>query len=270
MINLFSAQAALSILGGATGGSGGNGMSAMTNYRMVDANKEQRFTAYVDQPTVKRELAYFAEKIATIESADDLINDWQLKSFVLQAFGLEDLQQSNHMLKRILTDDLTDNETALAYRMNDERFRDIATTLRLDQGVDRIKSAEVIGAITERYLVNGFEKQVGQDSLATRQALYFERKIGAVTNIYQIMADPTLKEVARVAGGLPTDIARLDFDRQAELYERTVDIEKLKDEDYVSGMIDRFLVRKDMESGGGTAAGGIVSLFQTGGLNILV
>jgi len=273
MTNVASAQAALAVLGGG-GGSRGNGLSAMTNYRMLETSREQRFEAYTKQPTVQRELAYFAEKITGIESADDLLEDWQLKTFVLKAFGLEELERSDHMVKRILTDDLENQDEALAYRMQDPRFPEMAVTLRLDQGTAKIKSPATIQEVAQRYLLNGFETQVGQDSIATRQALYFERKIGKAANIFQVMADPTLREVARVAGGLPTDISRLDFDKQAALYEKSIEVDRLKDPDYVKELVERFLVRADMESGAGTAAAnGIVSLFQPGGgfnVNLLV
>ncbi len=271
MINVASAKAALSLLGGTSGGGGGNGLSAMANYRMLETSRDSRFDAYADQPTVQRELDYFAEKIRTIESADDLLKDWQLKTFVLKAFGLEELERSDHMVKRILTDDLENQDEALAYRMQDPRFPEMAVTLRLDLGTAKIKSPATIQEVAQRYLLNGFEKLVGEDSIATRQALYFERKIGKAENIFQVMADPTLKEVARVAGGLPTDISRLDFDRQAALYEKAIDVTRLKDQDYLKDLVERFLVRSDMENGAGTAAAsGLVSLFQTGGLNILV
>jgi hypothetical protein len=268
-MDVFGARVALSALGGSLGG-GGNGMSAEMNYRMVQENRERRFNAYIDAPTTQREIDFFAEKIGEIDSADDIIDDFRLKNFVLQAFGLEELENSNHMIKRILTDDLGE-EDALAYRMNDPRFQDIAFALRLDQGVETMKDPETINAVVQRYLINGFEKQVGEDSVAARQAMYFKRKIGKVENVFQLMADRTFKEVARVGGGLPSEIARLDFDKQVELYEKNVDVEKLKDPKYVDDLINRFLIRSDLESGGGfDANAGIVGLFSGSGVNIVV
>ena len=229
-MNILAAQAALATLGGSLGGTG-NGLSAEMNYRMIQDNYDRRFQAYIDSPQTTRDLDYFSEKIAEIESADDIIDDYRLKQIVMQAFGLEDLENSNHMLKRILTDDLDDEENpSLALLMNDPRFQDAATTLRLDKGIETIQSTDVLSKITKRYLINGFEKQVGEDSIGARQALYFQRNIGEAENVFQVMADPTLKEVARLAAGLPQEVARLEFDKQVELFEKNLDVEQFQDE----------------------------------------
>jgi hypothetical protein len=270
-MNVLGAKAALTALGGSLGG-GGNGMSAEMNYRLVQQNREQRFNAYVDSPKTQREIDYFGEKIAELESPDDVIQDYRLKKFILQSFGLEDLENSNYMLERILTDDLG-SEDALAYRMNDPRFQDIAITLRLDQGIETIQTPDVVNKIVQRYLINGFEKEVGDDNVAARQAMYFKRNAGSMENIFQLMADPTLKEVARLGAGLPAEIARLDFDRQAELYEKNIQVEQLKDPKYVDDLINRFLIRSDLENGGGfNADSAMVGLFgnSSGLMNIVV
>lgn len=267
-MNVLGAKAALTALGGSLGG-GGNGMSAEINYRLVQQNREQRFNAYVDSPKTQREIDYFGQKIAEIESPKDVIQDYRLKKFILQSFGLEDLENSNHMLERILTDDLGSDD-ALAYRMNDPRFQDIAFTLRLDQGIETIQTPDVINKIVQRYLINGFEKEVGEGSMAARQAMYFKRNAGSMENIFQLMADPTLKQVARLGAGLPSEIARLDFDRQADLYKKNIDVEQLKDPKYVDDLINRFLVRTDLETGGGFNVDSALVGMLGGGMNILV
>jgi hypothetical protein len=154
--------------------------------------------------------------------------------------------------------------------MNDPRFQDIAFTLRLDQGIATIQTPDVINKIVQRYLINGFEKEVGEGSMAARQAMYFKRNAGSMENIFQLMADPTLKQVARLGAGLPSEIARLDFDRQADLYKKNIDVEQLKDPKYVDDLINRFLVRTDLETGGGFNVDSALVGMLGGGMNILV
>ena len=240
----------------------GSGMPGLVLYKSLQSSQTKRFEEYAERPTVNREVEYFAAEIKNIESADDLVDNYRLKQFVLQAFGLEELQNSNGLLKRVLTDDLG-AEDAFAYRMRDPRFVEIASALRLDRGVETITSDAAIGEIIERYLVQGFELDIGEQNIATRQALYFKRSIKDVENVFQIMADPTMKEVVRVAVGLPEQINQIDFDKQTEQFESKVDVDRLSDEEYIEDLVTKFLIRKDAEAASAAISqgGGIVSLF---------
>lgn len=224
-----------------------SGLSSLIQYRAVQNNREKQFAAYEKQPTVEKSISYFKEKIKTVDSVDALLKDHKLKTFVLQSFGLEELKNSNYMVKRILTDDL-DSETAMANSMKDARFKTMASALRLDKGMGKLKDDTVIGALVERYKTQGFEAKIGDQSSAAREAMYFKRNIANATSIYQIMADPTLRKVATLGSNLPKQITSLDFDKQVSMFESKVDVSQLKDSKYVDRMISQFLIKSDLES----------------------
>jgi hypothetical protein len=254
---------------------GSGSMPGLLLYKSLQQSQDKQFDAYSREPKVEREVAYFLSNIDSIESADDLLKDWRLKGFVLQSFGLEDFMQSNALMKRILTDDL-DGEAPTAYSMRDPRFQEIAETLRLDKGVGTIKSSAVTGELITRYLTNGFETRIGEQNISARQAMYFQRNISTKSNIFQVMSDPTLREVVTVAVGLPKEVALLDFDKQVSMIEAKFDISKVSDSKYIDRTINQFLIRKDMESGGVQQNASVAGLFApvgggpVMGLNIVV
>jgi hypothetical protein len=252
---------------------GGTGLSAQMLYRTTQATFDRQFQTYAKQPLVERQVQYFRETAPTKLSAKDVLDDWQLRQFILQSFGLEELQNSRALVERILTDDL-DSEDALVWRMNDPRFVRMATTLRFDQGVGKLQFPSVVEDIVGRFRTNGFEAQIGDQNLAVRQAMYFKRRAPDLQNVFQILGDKALRDVAVTAAGLPQETARMDIDKQAKLLSESLDVAKLKDPAYVEDYVQRYLARVDAAAGPSTAQAGILQLFQPigggGGLNLLI
>lgn len=254
-------------------GLGGVGLSAQMLYRTTQATFDRQFQAYAKQPLVERQVEYFRETAPQKLTVKEFLDDWQLRQFTLQAFGLEELQNSRALVERILTDDL-DSEDALVWRMNDPRFVRMATTLRFDQGLGKLQFPNVVDDIVQRFRTNGFEAQVGDQNIAVRQAMYFKRRAPEIQNMYQVLGDKVLRDVAVTAAGLPQETARMDIEKQARLLEQKLDLKQLKDPVYLEKYIQGYLARVDATSGPSIAQAGILQLFQpigaSGGLNLLI
>jgi hypothetical protein len=241
-------------------------MPGMLVRSMLEKTQDKQVEAYRQEPMVERSIEYFRENAKNIESVDALIDDFQLKTFLLEAFGLEQFAPQNGFVKKLLTEDFND-PGSLARQMLDPRISAMAEELRLDKGMGYFKSDANIESLIELHVAAGFEKKIGEQNMANRQVMYFERKLPDVENIFNLMADKTLKEVARVAGGLPEQVAQLDFDKQVELFESKINMEKLKsDPEYLDELMRTYLIRKDAETAGqfgvGMQMAGLFSIVQ--------
>ena len=225
-------------------------MPGMLVRAMLDKTQAQQVAAFRQEPMVDRQIQYFRENIKNVESVDELIDDFQLKTVLLEAYGLEQFASQNGFVKKLLTDDY-DDTNSLARQMLDPRISTMAEELRLDKGMGHFQSDANVEALIDLYVTSGFEKRIGEQNTANRQVMYFERKLPDVDNLFNIMEDKTLKEVVRVAVGLPEQIAQLDFDKQVDLFESKLDVERLKsDPDYVDELMQTYLIRKDAETAG--------------------
>ncbi|NBC31435.1 MAG: DUF1217 domain-containing protein [Alphaproteobacteria bacterium] len=248
----------------ATGG-GGGGMPGLLMFNSLKQTQSQQFQAFKEQPLIKRDLDYFTDNIKKIESADDLLNDFQMKKFLLEAFGLEEDIYKNAFIKKILTDDLGGDD-ALAYKMRDTRYADMATALRLDTGTSILKDSEAMGKIGARWLVNGFEKDLGEQNVAVREAMYFRRQAPKIKDMYQVLGDRPLRKVAFTIAGLPEQIAAQPVEKQKAALEQRFKIEDFKEPVYVDNLMRQFLAIEDAKSGAGTSINaGVVALLQPAG-----
>ena len=130
-----------------------SGMPPMMSYRLVKDTQEQQLQTYREQPLVERSIQSFREKAASATTVDEVLNDWEMRTFILQAYGLSELNNSRALVDKILTDDLS-QENATAFVLRDNRFRDMALTLRFDEGLDSLKNAAIQEVIIHKAIVN--------------------------------------------------------------------------------------------------------------------
>ncbi|MBO9473758.1 DUF1217 domain-containing protein [Shimia sp. R10_1] len=193
---------------------------------------ETQTEAFENSFVVKRDLDYFAENIGKIENAEDLVNDRQLLSVALGAFGLEDDINSKFFVKTILEEG-SQADDALANRLADTRYREFAEAFGFgDLGGPWHKTPGFAEEIREGYVARQFEKAVGEQDENLRFAMNTIRELDDIavsgnsdnTNWFTVMGNPPLRKVFETAFGLPTEFGSQDLDTQLNTFR-----ERLKD-----------------------------------------
>lgn len=210
--------------------------------------------------SVQSEVEYFKNKVARLQEVDDVFKDGRLMRFILQSYDLADQIQYPARIKQIMKDDPAASGTLLQ-RMTNPGYREINAAMDFfKSGLTKLKSASLQADIIARYQSARNVEQVSQLSPNLEEALYFERKIGKVKNGYEILGDPVLFNVARTALSLPSYVSASNIDRLKLMIESKLDMSRLKDTKYVKGLIERFLVLKDVETRQ-TEGGGLLNMF---------
>jgi len=154
-------------------------------------------------------------------------------------------------------------ETALANRLTDSRYKALSKAFGFgDFDTPRTVLSDFGAEITDRFRRQSFEVAVGVQDDSLRLALNVERELvelagREVTNRVkwlQIMGTPPLREVFETALGMPPSFGQLDLDQQLEIFidraERqlgTSDISLYGDTDQLSKLVQRFLLRAQVE-----------------------
>lgn len=242
------------------------GLSGSAAWAVVNRQGEALRDRFVGQATLARESDRFAERARTIATPEALLRDRRTLQFVLESYGLESEIGKTAILRKLMTEN-PDAQGSLANKMVDQRYRQFARDF---SGWDRQNPLTKTGAlstITERWQTARFEKGMGENSPGMREALYFRRNAAGAEKVTQLMADPALAFVVRVATGLPRQFAGLSFEQQRDVLERRVDMTTFSDPKRLDAFIRRFLVRYDIENGGATGGpqNPLAGLFAGGG-----
>ncbi|WP_293576773.1 DUF1217 domain-containing protein [Phaeobacter sp.] len=101
--------------------------SGIAGWNFLDRTRDQQQRIYEQSPILDRSLQEFSAKIENIQTADQLLNDYNVLQVALGAFGLEEDINNRAFIKQVLESDLSE-PTSLANRLNDSRYLGLAQT----------------------------------------------------------------------------------------------------------------------------------------------
>ena len=239
--------------------SGYAGWSFLTRTRSA---QEEAFSGRTD---MKRDEAYFRERIASVRTAEDLVADRRLLSVALGAFGLSDDIDNKYFIKRVLADG-TINSDAMANRLSDKRYLELSKAFGFgDFTVPRSQLSDFADKILADYRITRFEEAVGDQNDQLRLALNAERELSelASRNLsgdgkwLTALGSAPLREVLQTAFGLPASFSQIDLDKQitvlkdrAERYLGDSDISQFHESENVQKVVRLYLLRSQTEGFG--------------------
>lgn len=166
-----------------------------------------------------RELDYFRANIAKVRTTGDLMANDRLYVFVMKAFGLEHAVGDRDLARRILDDGVT-SPVALANRLSDPRYKEMATFLGLKENAGaNLQRPEYVEGIADRYIARHpelknrdsdllgplYERRVEmfrRQGLNAREIAYFKENIGTVQTVDDLFADDRLYRFVLKSFGL--------------------------------------------------------------------
>lgn len=229
--------AASAILGGAAGGGGGllgaaygggSTMSAIAAWRSYERDQVAARQAFLDRNDVQAAIADFKSGVSKLNSVDELLEDRDTLQFVLTSFGLDADINNIGKIRKVIESD-PDDVNSFANRLADTRYGELAKFLDTPEyGVKNLKLSSEQTEVIDKYLTVQFERSLGAQNTAARDALFFLRRINSVDNTYQILGDSALRAIVTDALNLPAQIANQSVEKQASLVEKGLDLSALK------------------------------------------
>ena len=101
--------------------------TGVAGWNFLQRTREQQQEVYEKSPVIDRAVQEFTQKITTVQTADQLLDDFSLLTVTLGAFGLDEDISNRAFIKQVLESDLSD-DTSFVNRLNDNRYLALATT----------------------------------------------------------------------------------------------------------------------------------------------
>jgi hypothetical protein len=196
----------------------------LAGWKFLQRTLETQKAAFAASPVLARDLDDFAARIGSIRTAGELVADYRLLSVALGAFGLSDDIANKHLIRTVLEEGTLEPD-ALANRLSDKRYRDLAKAFGFgDFPVPNTVLSDFPERIAARFREQSFEVALGRSDADMRLALNARRELTALaaddaserTKWFTLMGTPPLRKVMEGALGLPTGFGTLDIDRQLD------------------------------------------------------
>src|ERR1700690_3891782 len=97
-------------------------LGALTSIRLIDKNLARSQATTAPDPAVKGETSYHLANIGSIKTSKDFVNNYQLFSYAMTAYGLSDLIYAKSMMQKVM-DGGVSNPKSVANQMSDPRFK---------------------------------------------------------------------------------------------------------------------------------------------------
>jgi len=253
-------------------------LSGVAGWRFLERTAGKQQEAFAKSAEVKREIAYFEEKIGAVTSAADLLADRRLLKVALTAFGLEDKIDQKAFIRKVLEEGTT-AEDALAVKLSDPAWKNLSAAFGFgDSGGGKTGATGFAATIVSAYKARAFESAVGKADDTLRLAMNFKREMATLAtegdegaSWYKILGSKPLRQVFETAYGLPSAFVNIDIDRQRDILADKTDqlfgsdkLSAFADPAAVEKMITRFLARAQMAAGasGTSSASAALTLLQ--------
>lgn len=221
-----------------------SGLNSPVALQLIDATRSSQLRLLKDSPVNLRAEEAFRSRISAIKTPEALIADFEVYSFVMRAFDLEDQIFGKGMIRKILESDPVE-PSSLLNRLTDSRFRELHLSLGFtteDGPQEPDFSADTfVEKVVERYYNRAFIISHSTENPIVGTVLEFREAAGEIGNWFDVLKSSELSTFFRTALGVPDAVAGLDLDRQVKILEERFDIAKLADPDEREAIVTRFI-----------------------------
>lgn len=246
--------------------------AGLVGWAFLQNTQARQTEVFNRSPALIRDTDHFAENIATVRTAEDLVSDRRMLRVALGAFGLQDDIDSRAFIRTILEQGTRD-EGALANRLTDDRYQKLASAFGFDApGGPRSAEPGFAKEIVELYRQRRFEQAVGEQAPALRLGLNATRELPQIARSNQsengkwftIMGTPPLREVFETVLGLPAGFGQVEIDQQLEIFKDRAEAQlglsslaDLADPARLDTLVERFLLMDQIATDTSMSSGSI-------------
>ena len=215
---------------------------------MLNRDYEKTIDTLSKDGQVSRASEKYLEKIRDIKTIDEFLEDYDVYTYAMKAFGLEDMTYAKAYMRKVLEEGISDS-SSFANQLTDQRFKEFATVFNFaahDEATTSFEKAQQ--GVVDKYLEQTLETREGEENTGVQLALYFQQKAASITSPMELLGDEALAEVARTIAGIPSEAAGADIDWLSEAIADKIDIEKMSDPEYVDELVQRFSILYDLNN----------------------
>ncbi len=255
-------------------------LSGYAGFKYLERTMDSQQAAHDAIPQNETDIAYFRENIGNVDTAEELVNDYRLLRVALGAFGLDEDIGARAFIQEVLEEGVIAPD-ALANKLTDSRYKDLATAFGFDLGTPSTKLSSFADDIIGKFSTRSFEASVGAINDDMRLALNAQRELAELatdntsedTRWLTIVGTPPLKAIFEQAYGLPSNFGALDIDRQVDTLKArseqilgSADISQFANSETTEKLVQRFLMMGTINNGFSANSPGQTALMLLGAI----
>jgi hypothetical protein len=222
--------------------------STTSAYLAVATNIAAQQNATAGQADVKNATAYYLANIGKVTTVSQFVNNYQLFSYAMKAYGLEDMTYAKGLMTKVLNGGVT-SSSALANTLSDPRYKAFATAFNFAAlGTKATQATAATSGASAKYIEQTLEDNQAKTNQGVANALYFKRNASSVTSIYGLLADSTMLNVVETAYGISSTLGESDIDTQAAVLSKVVKLSDFQSSAKMESLVERYTAAYDAQN----------------------
>jgi hypothetical protein len=229
-------------------------LSTYLSFQAINRNLTTSLASTAAEPAVANQTQYYLANIGKVKTVDDFLNNYNLFSYAMKAYGLEDMNYAKGLMRQVLEGGITDPKS-IANTLTDPRYKAFATAFNFaaDGEATTSTTAAQSGTVS-KYVQQTLENDAGNQNQGVRLALYFQRVAPTVTSAYGILADPALLKVVQTVFNIPAGSSAQSIDVQAQTISSQLNVADLQSPTKLQALIQRFTALYDVNNATATSS----------------
>jgi Protein of unknown function (DUF1217) len=172
-------------------------VSTYLSYNQVTRDLKGSLDRVASDSVVARQTTYFKENIDSVTTVDEFLDDYQLYSYAMKAYGLEDMTYAKAFMKKVLESDLND-EKSFANQLSDSRYADFAAAFQFTG-----ETADGQTDAQQTKLLAKYEDALAAESdTLEAETYYYEQRIDSIASAQSLVGNSRLLNYALNAYGI--------------------------------------------------------------------
>ena len=220
-------------------------LSTNAAYLSIVNNLSRQQSATAAQGDVKSATAYYLANIGKVTTVSQFVNNYQLFSYAMKAYGLSDMTYAKGLMTKVLNGGVT-SSTALANTLDDPRYKAFATAFNFAKlGAQATAATSATTTAVSKYVEQTLEDNQAKTNQGVSNALYFKRNASSITSIYGLLADSTMLSVVETAYGISSTLSEDDVDTQEELLSKVIKVSDFQNSTKMEALVERYTAAYD-------------------------
>jgi hypothetical protein len=182
-------------------------ISTYLGYTIATRDMTTSLNQVAQQSQNKRSIDYYNANIGKVTNVDDFLNDYQLYSYAMEAYGLSDMTYAKAFMKQVLTSDLSDT-SSFANKLTDPRYKEFAAAFNF--GTSSSGSTNTAQTSTQEDDLIGLYQQsfTNEETSAATETTYYSQNISSVKTVDDLLGNTRLRNYVLQSYGIdPTYVS---------------------------------------------------------------
>ena len=174
-------------------------LSTYQSYLFYTAQPAQTLQRTTADPTVSRAQTYYAANIGKVKTVDDFVNNYQLFSYAMNSYGLQDFSYGKAFMRKVLTSDLSDPKS-FVNQLTDSRYKAFAQAFSFNTKGQLTNNAAVQSSSQASDTLNQYSTAMA--ATTTSESTYMTSTLSAVHSVDDLTGNKRILSDLLTAYGL--------------------------------------------------------------------